>query len=411
MGAVMLNALDYNATNYSWPDGVIIQAYSVGLYEGIGIQNMNAYCTRADAAQIIYNAFNLKLNNSNQTFLQRLGYEKTYTKGDLGTRYLAFTDGDNVYSTSILITYELPITILSSDSYKLGNTTRVFGNEVDYYLDGVKTDTSVAAGEAIGVFDLNDNLVAIRSDESAIKSAKLTELVSQYIETKTALNAAEADYQKVAKELETLQSDASNSYYQTAVKSYDAIQVLADIVNSGTFRPKGTDYFRETHDLNSSAVGTQYIAPTLVAQLNNTISDLGDYTFLISSVAPAGDDGSVIIYYTPEDIQNKSIGDTVKVIKYDTIKTTWSLGLMNVAAAKDNYKVLSNFTLLSKEYEYDSYNSLINWSRETYITELIKSDTYKDVTTKLNEATENYSNKNKELNNILAEIDTLIKPA
>lgn len=57
MAAVIMKALNYDCSKMAWPAGVNARAKNLGLFENIDVADYNAGCTRADAAQMIYDAF------------------------------------------------------------------------------------------------------------------------------------------------------------------------------------------------------------------------------------------------------------------------------------------------------------------------------------------------------------------
>ena len=84
---VILNAIGYG--DLTWPTGVNTVAYELGLFDNIGLISFESGCTRAHAAQMIYNAFDLKLveNYAGQHFTTK----ETFIKDckELGVRQYA----------------------------------------------------------------------------------------------------------------------------------------------------------------------------------------------------------------------------------------------------------------------------------------------------------------------------------
>ena len=81
---MVLNALGYKALNLSWPQGVADCALALGIFNGVQMISLSDYCTRANAAQMIYNALPLNMVSSRNgvvystktTLLDVLGYEE-----------------------------------------------------------------------------------------------------------------------------------------------------------------------------------------------------------------------------------------------------------------------------------------------------------------------------------------------
>jgi hypothetical protein len=175
----ILNALGYG--ELSWPNGVNTVAYELGLYKDVVVLDLNSGCTRANAAQMIYNAFDCYLVKeyagqhfaTTKNFLNDvLGYTETTETDNHGNIYVAYKDSNKkVYITDIALTYEL--TIYPTDTngyyslYKSGkNSVQIDWNDTTLYADDkeVKTSRSTifsASKTAVGVFDEKDNLIAI----------------------------------------------------------------------------------------------------------------------------------------------------------------------------------------------------------------------------------------------------------
>ena len=188
---IILNMLGYS-NDLEWPIGVDYVAYELGLYDNVKFgYNTANICTRAHAAQIIYNAFDLNLvkaytyQPTSKTFLKDvLGYKKTDKVID-GQIYVAYKNIETgkVITTDIEQTYSEVIYPSRGEGgemgygYKLskkGKTIEVnwywVANEklppVYCYVNGVEiTEGSeewfANCESAIGVFDNDDNLVAI----------------------------------------------------------------------------------------------------------------------------------------------------------------------------------------------------------------------------------------------------------
>jgi ribosomal protein S17E len=176
---VILNALGYG--DLAWPYGVNTVAYELGLYDNVKTGDFNTGCSRAHAAQMIYNAFNLEIVNeyagqhfgTNKTFLNDiLGYEET-TKYEDGHIYVAFKNLNDkkadLLVTDVRSTIEKVIYPSGNNGYKFTTSKREKVStfkwaDVDLFVNGVDvTDVNwfVNADEAIGVFNNEDELIAI----------------------------------------------------------------------------------------------------------------------------------------------------------------------------------------------------------------------------------------------------------
>ena len=182
----ILNALGYG--ELEWPTGVNTVAYALGLYENIDVIDFEAGCTRAHAAQILYNAFDLQLVRqyagqhfvTNKTFLNDvLGYKLTseYVDGHIYTAYEQISTG-KVFVTDLCETYEATIyPTTDGEGYRLTKRGQVIDINWYWAVDGKRpavylyvNDVEIsngseawfaAAGSAIGIFDANNDLVAI----------------------------------------------------------------------------------------------------------------------------------------------------------------------------------------------------------------------------------------------------------
>lgn len=176
---VILNAIGYG--DLAWPTGVNAVAYELGLYDNVSVTDFNAGCTRAHAAQMIYNAFDLHLVkewagehfNTDKVFVKDvLGFEKTseYVDGHLYVAYKDLNDKKaDLFVTDIRSTFEKTIYPCGANQFKFIDSNRAEKNsfdwaKVDLFVNGVDVnDTAwfVNAESVIGVFDDEDNLIAI----------------------------------------------------------------------------------------------------------------------------------------------------------------------------------------------------------------------------------------------------------
>lgn len=176
---VILNAIGYG--DLAWPTGVNAVAYELGLYDNVKVTDFNAGCTRAHAAQMIYNAFDLHLVkewagehfNTDKVFVKNvLGFEKTseYVDGHLYVAYKDLNDKKaDLFVTDIRSTFEKTIYPCGANQFKFIDSNRAEKNsfdwaKVDLLVNGVDVDDTkwfVNAESVIGVFDDEDNLIAI----------------------------------------------------------------------------------------------------------------------------------------------------------------------------------------------------------------------------------------------------------
>lgn len=174
---VILTALGYG--DLTWPVGVNAVAHELSLFDNVKVADYDAGCTRAHAAQMIYNAFDLELVKeyagqhfgTEKTFLNDvLGYTKT-SKYEDGHVYVAYKNNETkkVFVTNVKETYEDVIYVKDENSYTFTDSKRATVHDfdwknVDLFVNGVETnDVSwyVNADSAIGVFNDEDDLIAI----------------------------------------------------------------------------------------------------------------------------------------------------------------------------------------------------------------------------------------------------------
>lgn len=183
---VILNTLGYG--EFEWPVGVNTVAYELGLYNNIPVTDFETGCIRAHAAQMLFNAFDLAVVRqyaghhfvTDKTFLNDvLGYEvvSEYVNGHIYTAYKQISTG-KTFITDICETYEATIyPAMDGEGYRLSNRGQIIDVNwywsvdgkrpaVYLYINGVEitngSELKFAACEsATGIFDGNDNLVAI----------------------------------------------------------------------------------------------------------------------------------------------------------------------------------------------------------------------------------------------------------
>ena len=186
MAAVIMKALGYDCGKMSWPTGVNSMAHTLGLFDNVKFNDYSNGCTRAHAAQMIYNAFDLNYVNhkadypvsiKNKTFLaDGLGFEETVEVID-GHQFVAYIDLDDgdIYTTENCLTYEATIYPVDGYNYHYKNSSK--SHAIDWYWLTDKSDVVLyvngteitqnseelfaACDKAIGVFDEDDDLMAI----------------------------------------------------------------------------------------------------------------------------------------------------------------------------------------------------------------------------------------------------------
>ena len=182
---VILNILGYGKLD--WPLGVNTVAYELGLYDDVAVSDFDAGCTRAHAAQMIYNAFNCNTVKeyagqhfpTKDVFLEDiLGYTKTI---DLtgSAPYVAYKDisvkNGKTYTTHIsageTIYFKNDISHYTLTDSKRAEIKEIKDiNKVNYYVNGVKISNRNTLNnvyyvnndcDVIGVFNEDDILTDI----------------------------------------------------------------------------------------------------------------------------------------------------------------------------------------------------------------------------------------------------------
>lgn len=96
MGTIMLNGLGYGSSNLgSWPTGQINKAEELKLFTGITITDYNSTLTRAEAARVIYNAFEVEMVEWTGTTFKKLGYTFFDSLGFVEINPILITSGAN----------------------------------------------------------------------------------------------------------------------------------------------------------------------------------------------------------------------------------------------------------------------------------------------------------------------------
>lgn len=183
MAAVIMKALGYDCGKLAWPAGVNAMAHTLNLFDNIEFKNYNDGCTRAHAAQIIYNAFDLNYVNhkadypvtlKNKTFLvDGLGFNAITCVVD-GHRYQAYMDIETgkTFVTNNCLSYEVDIYVVNGNTYRFKNSSKNYDinwSKVSLFINGVEITKTPAAylgayTRVVGVFDEADNLIAIQAE-------------------------------------------------------------------------------------------------------------------------------------------------------------------------------------------------------------------------------------------------------
>lgn len=186
MTAVIMKALGYDCSKMSWPTGINSMGHTLGLFNNVKFADYSDGCTRANAAQMIYNAFDLNYVNhkadypvsiKNKTFLKDgLGFEET-VKNINGHQFVAYIDLDDgeIYVTDNCLTYEKEIYPIDGYNYHFKNSSKSYAidwywltdkSEVTLYVNDTKITKEseklfAACNKAIGIFNDDDKLIAI----------------------------------------------------------------------------------------------------------------------------------------------------------------------------------------------------------------------------------------------------------
>ena len=198
---VILTALGYGYLE--WGNGVDMIAYQNGLYKNIKLVSFDGECSRAHAAQMLYNAFDCKLYGQyfyqTKNFLNDvLGYQRVVhevTAGsEFGHQYLAFKpyntypvypgfgfpSFDNTIVTNVRLTNEAIIYVRGDgNSYSFNAYNFGFGFwDKTYNIDWSKVPMYDATGKEItadkaATFVTNGNMIAIMNKDNEIIKVKV----------------------------------------------------------------------------------------------------------------------------------------------------------------------------------------------------------------------------------------------
>lgn len=189
----ILNALGYGTLG--WPDEVNIVALELGIYKNVFTSDYTNACTRAQAAQMIYNAFDLQLVKdrvgmqlpTDKFFLaDLLGYTKV-TVTENGVQYVAYKNiatGNTVRTNIVLTTEQTIYPNALGTAYKFVDTYRAETYTIDWstvtlFVNNVQVVNGTQnyfknSDMAVGIFDLNGALVSIRVVNSGISYVAAT---------------------------------------------------------------------------------------------------------------------------------------------------------------------------------------------------------------------------------------------
>lgn len=183
MAAVLMKALGYDCGKMDWPEDVNAYAHTLGLFEDVNFDFYSDGCTRGNAAQMIYNAFELNYVDhmstypvviKNKTFLKDgLGFKETIEVVD-GHQYEAYIDLNDkdrdTLVTNNCLTYEAKIYPVGENGYKTSNKYNAEIHTFDwtkiemYVNDELNTEYSKWFNDnydMIGVFTEDDELITI----------------------------------------------------------------------------------------------------------------------------------------------------------------------------------------------------------------------------------------------------------
>ena len=200
MAAVIMKALGYDCGKMSWPTGINSMGHTLGLFDNVKFADYNDGCTRAHAAQMIYNAFDLNYVNHKADYpvsikgtnfledgLGFIRYENVNDKKpyqDNGHFYEAYVNledyadakkdlskVEDIYVTDNILTITETIYPVDKDTYKFSNSknakTYDFSwKNVELYVNGEKIEKNHAdwfkdTYVITGSFDKDDNLIAV----------------------------------------------------------------------------------------------------------------------------------------------------------------------------------------------------------------------------------------------------------
>lgn len=179
VATVIMSALGYDNSDFSWPSGIVIQAEKLNLFDNTTFNSVNDTITRGHAAQMLVNAFDTRCvrkdgsgiySYTNKDFLTLLGYtETTYDSVsgiNAGHRYLAYKDIDTnkIYDTSIEVSTTTSIKFDNQGNAKYNGSVISI---LDYplYIDGKKVDydkkVDMIRDTTATAIIYNDNVIAV----------------------------------------------------------------------------------------------------------------------------------------------------------------------------------------------------------------------------------------------------------
>lgn len=187
--AMLLNTLGYRALELSWPYDVIHYANTLGLFKNTQYAAVTDACTRAGAAQMIYNALPLtmvsKQNNiiysTNVTLLEAMGYTNTdptmIEKGEhFGEYLLTFKKNKKNFVTDTIVSTNYAGTIVGKNKVKFNNQVYdIDWDNVTLFVNGKEEKTyNFATGDKVNVVTLYDE----KKNDNIIYSIVFTKMVT-----------------------------------------------------------------------------------------------------------------------------------------------------------------------------------------------------------------------------------------
>lgn len=190
MAAIITRALGYSSANLggTWPENVNSIALDIGLFENVAGYGA-AYATRADVAQMIFNAFDTYMvkaigygvfKPTNELFIESIGFD--YNKSAMiedsrvtfGDEVMTYTKDKKTIITDFVITDSAIATLYDVDSItkgyemtvKYGKTKEVLvindKDDVEYYKNGVEVKiVDLVIDEPVKLIYKDDELIRV----------------------------------------------------------------------------------------------------------------------------------------------------------------------------------------------------------------------------------------------------------
>lgn len=192
LAAILLNILGYDATSLSWPNGVINCARDLRMFDNIKYYyTTNELCTRAGAAQMIYNALNatavIRMGNfyyeNESTLLEMMGFSEVEPTEVNGCYMRTFLKDKKYYVSNTCVSTTYEGVMINPWEVRIDHKNyKIDWREVTLYINEElvnRRHNALAAGDRVTVIMGNDGTIYSVSHTEALTFAPGDELPAE----------------------------------------------------------------------------------------------------------------------------------------------------------------------------------------------------------------------------------------